>query len=136
MIKKKITFSDSKGEHICYKTGRKLVVNVPAYARTSIEEQFIYAVRGVTCDSGVRPGIKVNKDPKSENYIMMADNSCYFVRKKDSHHIEIIVNESGFGFYVGRYHKLYAHSYENMVIFWIVEKSSGIRIGHYRYFEW
>lgn len=138
MIKTAITFTDAQGtEHICHKVGRKVIVSIPQYAK-SLEEEFIYAVRTATNDSSVRPdSVRLVKNPKANSYVLKTDSSFYFVRKHNSH-IEIMVDEYGMGFYAGLVdHYLFkAHSEGDTVIFWMIDKNTNTRVGHYNYFAW
>lgn len=139
MIKKTaVTFTDTTGaEHICHNVGRKVVVDVPVSART-LEEALIDGVRNATCDSSVRPGAKLIKNPKNDTYVLKTDSCFYFVRKRNSR-IEVIVDEDyGMGFYAGcvGHYKFHVHSEGDTVIFWMIDENTGYRVGHYNYFEW
>lgn len=138
MIKRAFTFTDATGEHICHKTGRKVIVDVPQYAKT-LEEELIYGVRTATNDSSVRPDdVKLVKNPKNNSYVLKTDSCFYFVRKHNSR-IEVIVDETyGMGFYAGLtgHYKFKAHSEDDAVVFWMIDTNTGSRVGHYRYFEW
>lgn len=138
MIKKNaITITDTTGEHICHKVGRKIIVDVPTYAR-NLEEELIYAVREATKDSSVRPDAELIKNPKNDTYVLKTDSNFYFVRKYNSH-IEVIVDDKyGMGFYSGcvGHYKFKAHSEGNMVVFFMTDEHTGSRVGHYNYFEW
>ena len=139
MIKRAFTFTDATGEHICHKAGRKVIVDVPEYAKT-LREELIHGVRTATNDSSVRPDAdnKLFKNPQNNSYVLKTASCFYFVRKRNSR-IEVIVDETyGMGFYAGLtgHYKFNAYSSENVVVFWMIDTYTGRRFGHYNYFEW
>ena len=123
MIKTGVIFNDESGDHICHKAGRKVIVDVPQYAK-NLEEEFIFGVRDATNDSSVRPGVKLIKNPTNNCYVMKTASCFYFVRKHESR-IEIIVDDmSGMGFFSGlaESNNFKAHSDDDVVVFWLTNK--------------
>lgn len=132
-----VTITDANGEHICHKVGRKIIVDVPTYAK-NLEEELIWGVREATRDSSVTPNAKLVKNPKNNTYVIKTNSCFYFVRKHNSR-IEIIVDDKyGMGFYSGcvDHYKFKAESEGNITVFFMLDKNTGYRVGHYNYFEW
>ena len=138
MIKTVITITDENGiDHVCHKVGRKETVNIPKFAK-NLEEELIYGVRSATNDSSVGCNSQLIKTPTDDTYVLKTPSCFYFVRKVDSL-IEVMVDaEYGMGFYVGMtgHYKFKAQTKGNTIVFWMIDKDTEERIGHYNYFQW
>ena len=128
-----LIFRDQMGiTHTCYKAGEKRIVQFDL--TNGIEEALITAIRNEFHDSSIRPGVSVKSLSNMNVFIVYSHTNFYIARPHFDGNVEIFSNGI-FGFPVQNGYNYNFEVHGNIVVFWMCDKYSKMRIGHYKFVE-
>mgnify|MGYP000040075260 FL=1 len=129
-----LVFRDQMGiTHTCYRAGQKRIVHFDL-TNGSIEEALIAAIRNEFHDSSIRHGVSVKSLSNMNVYIVHSHTNFYIVKPHFDGSIEIFFNGI-FGFPIQDGYSYNFEVHGNTIVFWMCDKYSRMRIGHYKFVE-